>query len=152
MKCNQSRPGFELVSPSTFPTTITITPEAPPIYTTCTSYKNYLWENIWVVCGFYKRVYIPVYVWNICMQCIQREWSILLTYVYIVNLQIFCLHATQTGMNRASNETRSHLWRLASSSLLTITPPKALPACIDIRWSIRVFLFLDVSALLCKCW
>ena len=30
MKCNESRPGFELVSPSSFPTTITITPRAPP--------------------------------------------------------------------------------------------------------------------------
>ena len=29
MKCNQSRPGFELVSPCPFPTTITITPRAP---------------------------------------------------------------------------------------------------------------------------
>ena len=31
MKCNQSRPEFELVSPCSFPTTITITPRAPPI-------------------------------------------------------------------------------------------------------------------------
>ena len=30
MKCNQSLPGFELVSPCPFPTTITITPQAPP--------------------------------------------------------------------------------------------------------------------------
>ena len=30
MKCNQSRRGFELVSPCPFPTTITITPRAPP--------------------------------------------------------------------------------------------------------------------------
>ena len=30
MKCSQSRPGFELVSPYPFPTTITITPRAPP--------------------------------------------------------------------------------------------------------------------------
>ena len=29
MKCNQSRPGFELMSPCPFPTTITITPRAP---------------------------------------------------------------------------------------------------------------------------
>ena len=32
MKCNQYRPGFELVSPCPFPTTITITPRAPPTY------------------------------------------------------------------------------------------------------------------------
>ena len=30
MKCNQSRIGFELVSPCPFPTTITTTPRAPP--------------------------------------------------------------------------------------------------------------------------
>ena len=30
MKCNQSRPRFELVSPCPFPTTITTTPRAPP--------------------------------------------------------------------------------------------------------------------------
>ena len=30
MKCNQSRPGFELVLPCPFPTTITITPQTPP--------------------------------------------------------------------------------------------------------------------------
>ena len=30
MKCNQSRPVFELVSPCPFPTTVTITPRAPP--------------------------------------------------------------------------------------------------------------------------
>ena len=30
MKCNQSRPGLELVSPCPFPTTITTTPQAPP--------------------------------------------------------------------------------------------------------------------------
>ena len=30
MKCNQSRPGFEFVSPCPFPTTISITPRTPP--------------------------------------------------------------------------------------------------------------------------
>ena len=32
MKCNQYRPGFELVSPCSFPTAITTTPRAPPIH------------------------------------------------------------------------------------------------------------------------
>ena len=31
MKCNQSRPRFELVSPCPFPSTITIAPRAPPL-------------------------------------------------------------------------------------------------------------------------
>ena len=42
MKCNQTRPGFELVSPCPFPTTITITPR-----TSCSelwvTYCHYLW-------------------------------------------------------------------------------------------------------------
>ena len=37
MKCNQSRPGFELVSPCSFPTTITITPRVH-IYTVVCKY------------------------------------------------------------------------------------------------------------------
>ena len=32
MKCKQSRPGFELVSPCLFPATITIAPRAPQLY------------------------------------------------------------------------------------------------------------------------
>ena len=31
VKCNQPRPGFELVSPCSFPATITITPRTPPL-------------------------------------------------------------------------------------------------------------------------
>ena len=31
MKCNQSRPGFELVSPCSFPTAITTIPRAPKL-------------------------------------------------------------------------------------------------------------------------
>ena len=40
MKCNQSRPGCELVSPCPFATTITITPQAPPITIIYTIYKH----------------------------------------------------------------------------------------------------------------
>ena len=40
MKCNSSRPGFELVSPYPFPMTITITPRAPP--NTPRHLQNYL--------------------------------------------------------------------------------------------------------------
>ena len=34
MKCNQSRPGFELESPCSFPTTITTTPRVVKVYST----------------------------------------------------------------------------------------------------------------------
>ena len=41
MKCNQSRPGFELVLPCPFSPTITITPRAPPIL-----YSKFSWRYI----------------------------------------------------------------------------------------------------------
>ena len=37
MKCNQSRPGFELVLPCPYPAMITITPRAPPKFITCST-------------------------------------------------------------------------------------------------------------------
>ena len=67
MKCNQSRPGFELVSPCPFPTTITITPRASP--TRCNSYwKRNLRVNldydrpttIYII--LYTRALIYVYI------------------------------------------------------------------------------------------
>ena len=33
VNCNQLRPGFELVSSCPFPTTMTIIPQTPPLYT-----------------------------------------------------------------------------------------------------------------------
>ena len=49
MKCNQSRPGFELVSPCSFPRTITITPQAPPPLLLFTGY----FINFFLRCGFH---------------------------------------------------------------------------------------------------
>ena len=40
MKCNQSGPGFELVSPCPYPSTLTITPRAPPNYSYNDSLQN----------------------------------------------------------------------------------------------------------------
>ena len=55
MKCNEFRPGFELVSQSSFPTTITITPRAPPENLSwCPSWSNSQWQG-WS-CGL---VYCP---------------------------------------------------------------------------------------------
>ena len=46
MKCNQSRPEFELVSPRLFLTTITITPRPPPKKPiNYNSFKNKIPEN-----------------------------------------------------------------------------------------------------------
>ena len=45
MKCNQHRPGFELVSPCSFPTTITITPRAPPFFFFFFCYLTHSFED-----------------------------------------------------------------------------------------------------------
>ena len=46
MKCNEFRPGFELVSSCSFPTTITITPQAPPTLTVAYIYiLDTYWRN-----------------------------------------------------------------------------------------------------------
>ena len=42
MKCNQSNPGFELVSPCPFPTKITTTPRAPPCWWEVATISNSL--------------------------------------------------------------------------------------------------------------
>ena len=49
MKCNQSRPGFELVSPCPFPTTISITPRVPPFICLYASFTNLQEEFSFVI-------------------------------------------------------------------------------------------------------
>ena len=46
MKCNESRPGFELVSPCPFPTTITITPRAPPRFILSDKFNFHIIDNL----------------------------------------------------------------------------------------------------------
>ena len=45
MQCNQSRPGFELVSRYPFPTTITITPRANNIYDLQTHFVDNIFKK-----------------------------------------------------------------------------------------------------------
>ena len=58
MKCNQPRPGFELVSPCPFPTTITITPRAPPKW----YYLTHSWEDKGVHTIFWLFYFTPTLV------------------------------------------------------------------------------------------
>ena len=81
MKSNQSRPGFEFVSPSPFPSTITITPRAPPKtrvavsiscddnhYTTGTSIHNFEVKGskyiffLLLVCPLVDTLRSPTYI------------------------------------------------------------------------------------------
>ena len=52
MKCNQSRPGFELVSPCPFPARITIIPRAPNLFIICLNYVLKTSINIMKYNGF----------------------------------------------------------------------------------------------------
>ena len=65
-KCNQSRPGFELVSPCSFSTTITITPRAH--YLECLVHLTWMIfeKGRWVAVLFLiLRLLLPVFVQNI---------------------------------------------------------------------------------------
>ena len=81
MKRTEFRPGFELVSPCSFPTTITITPRAPPIdlvsypaqaeglvnmmnreYTWMKNDHNSLYKNIYIFLFFCKVLMLLCYV------------------------------------------------------------------------------------------
>ena len=46
MKCNQSRPGFKLVLPYPFPTTMTITPQAPPLDSQRNGYRHWFPKHL----------------------------------------------------------------------------------------------------------
>ena len=65
MKCNQSSPGFELVSPCPFPTTIIITPRAPPISIIIISTQLYIFKYFdlfFIVKGFRTIVFIFIVI------------------------------------------------------------------------------------------
>ena len=50
MKCNQSCPGFELVLPCPFPTTITITPQAPYVLIDLLTYNSKNLDSLIPLC------------------------------------------------------------------------------------------------------
>ena len=56
VKCNQSRPGFELVSPCLYPTTITIT----LIYSQIESFRTHL---LWILYIYIIYLYIYIYIY-----------------------------------------------------------------------------------------
>ena len=62
VKCNQPRPGFELGSLCPFPTTITITPRAPPSVCLCASVYVYLCVRVCVCLCMYVCVCLCVYI------------------------------------------------------------------------------------------
>ena len=78
MKCNQFRPGFELVSPCLCPTTITITPRAPPA-SLCWSSAHLVQcgpdEPCWTLIQIWIQARMPDYSlnWTARSSAIQRR-------------------------------------------------------------------------------
>ena len=62
MKCNQSRSGFELVFLCPFPTTINITPRAPPCYIVYININIWTLLENWKDCGTWRSKVILVVV------------------------------------------------------------------------------------------
>ena len=59
MKCSQSRPGFEIVSPCPFPTTITIIPRAPPNLSLSLSLSLCIYIYIYMHLYLYMNAIFP---------------------------------------------------------------------------------------------
>ena len=77
MKCNQSHPGFELVSPCTFPTTITITPQAPFLMGISPKVSMIVWLELELIyfdlaiqCFNHYATVIPRYEWQEFFQAV----------------------------------------------------------------------------------
>ena len=62
-KCNQSRPGFEVMSLYSFPTTITITPRAPPFISSMVHRSASWWYSMGLTC----------YITNFCVIFLNLE-------------------------------------------------------------------------------
>ena len=81
MKCNQSRPRFELVSPCPFPTAITTTPRVPPhghLYLTMVLLYRHMQIHTYTCRvhidaiiktseDFFKKIYLSLYLKGLCM-------------------------------------------------------------------------------------
>ena len=111
MKCNQSRPGFELVSPWPFPTTITITPRAPPsVYEhyfliLCMSFLTSQYENhmgktniIYLVHSIRRFQTLFVQAFRIVVD--SSKFSILLLYILWDDWPIFMISASSEQLQQ----------------------------------------------------
>ena len=124
MKCNQSRPGFELVSPCPFPTTITTTPRAPYI-----SFKFLTWEKrflpFFLLCGF------SFCSSNVCDSCIgysfcideklivtKRRWLCAKTILYIYMIILFLCREYEPSRHIRSRGRALSPWLVNLASLI----------------------------------
>ena len=92
MKCNQSRSGFELVSPCSFPTAITITPWAPPKhYIICpTSLHTTAWKNEMLL--FMMIIWIKFLISHFLILKIYGKWQIFLSFISFSVLFYYYIH------------------------------------------------------------
>ena len=86
MKCNQSRPGFELMSPCTFPMMITITPRASPKQNITTPiYISFTLKYQWSIISAHSSLSI-ISDWDslyVCMYLSQSVAMYLLVHIYL---------------------------------------------------------------------
>ena len=71
MKCNQSRLGFKLVLPCPFPTTITITPRAPPQTNYCII--NFFLDTTWARTVAYLAFAVEIFLRSRNLKLRERE-------------------------------------------------------------------------------
>ena len=116
MKCNQSRPGFELVPPCPFPTTITITPRAPPkvIYLSIAgklivriSKPEIL--RIWFNSKCYAKRNLKTLDF---MKALLKFWNAFSAYLSVKTSILICLISKEKNGDYAASKRRKSPWTI----------------------------------------
>ena len=100
MKCSQSRPGFELMSPCPFPSTINITPRVPfLLYSRCFD-RHALWPSSGVSCQTREPTENLELNWALYSNHRGRPFQLCQQWPYITVIVIIPCHSCQLlGLN-----------------------------------------------------
>ena len=143
MKCNHSRPGFELESLCPFPTTITITPQAPPQWQwnviNLVIILWIIWTNILIfvvlitfcqLCSLFWRLVLNIWKLNL----LSITWSFEIRYINFISWKISMEKKLDGNYKRVLQAILSKSWkRYPTKQLLYNHMPSPKPSKLD-KW------------------
>ena len=145
MKCNQSCPGFELVSPCPFPTTI---PIMPYNQTKLNQTKPNLWfHHFWPLFGSVGYIFKTTQIIQIIRQIsvfVSDLFHSVDRFILLTRLSHVFLHAGQNAFTFRSGSNPS------SSFLLELLDYFCLPIVVKVFW-VAVFSLSDTTRQLHEC-
>ena len=118
MKCNQSRPEFELVSPCPFLTTITITPRPPPqLILFVTNCSPLLVRNFWSYFAIVRVKLLALLTYRLrLLALIDRHiWQLLRRIIGDELFATFMIFGDELSMNLLSIFS-NHWWKIVGQS------------------------------------